>query len=130
MGYSLENHLETVFQEFGIRYARQAITEQGHKPDFLFPDKASYHDLDFPAANLRMLGVKSTCKDRWRQVLTEAARIEHKHLLTLEPGISETQTAQMQAGNLRLVLPTGLHETYQPDQRRWLINLFEFISLV
>jgi hypothetical protein len=28
-----------------------------------------------------MPGVKSTCKDRWRQVLAEADRIDHKHLL-------------------------------------------------
>lgn len=44
-----------------------------------------------------MLGVKSTCKDRWRQVLSEAKRIDNKHLATLEPGISENQTAEMQA---------------------------------
>jgi hypothetical protein len=30
-----------------------------------------------------MLGSKSTLKDRWRQVLDEADRITHKHLLTL-----------------------------------------------
>ena len=26
-----------------------------------------------------MLGVKTTCKDRWRQVLSEADRIPQKH---------------------------------------------------
>jgi hypothetical protein len=31
-----------------------------------------------------MLGAKTTCKDRWRQVLTEAIKIPHKHLFTLE----------------------------------------------
>jgi hypothetical protein len=30
-----------------------------------------------------MLGVKTTCSDRWRQVLAEADRIQLKHLLTL-----------------------------------------------
>ncbi len=52
-----------------------------------------------------MLGVKSTCKDRWRQVLSEAARIPDKCLLTVEPGISENQTNEMQANRLQLVLP-------------------------
>ena len=42
-----------------------------------------------------MLGAKSTCKDRWRQVLAEDEKISRKHLLTLEPGISEPQTHQM-----------------------------------
>ena len=42
-----------------------------------------------------MLAVKSTCKDRWRQILAEADRLPVKHLLTLEPGISVAQTDEM-----------------------------------
>ena len=60
-----------------------------------------------------MLGAKSTCKDRWRQVLSEAQRIPNKHLLTLEPGISENQTDEMQAKRLQLILPAQLHATYR-----------------
>ena len=77
-----------------------------------------------------MLGAKSTCKDRWRQVLSEAARIEGKHLLTLEPSISENQTSEMRAKQLQLVLPKALHETYRPAQRSWLMSVADFISLV
>ena len=46
--------------------------------------------------------VKSTCKDRWRQVLTEADRIEKKYLFTLEAAISNNQTDEMQAKNVQL----------------------------
>lgn len=77
-----------------------------------------------------MLGVKSSCKDRWRQVLSEAARIETKHLLTLEPGISENQTNEMKANKLQLVLPERIHETYSEAQRGWLVNLAQFIKEV
>ena len=63
------------------------------------------------AALLVMLGVKSTSKDRWRQVLTEADRIPQKHLCTLEAGISAKQTDEMQRQQLTLVVPTGLHAT-------------------
>ena len=77
-----------------------------------------------------MLGVKSTCKDRWRQVLAEANRIKTKHLFTLEPGISENQTTEMQYSNLRLILPQPLHETYSTAQQVWLMNLEGFINLV
>ena len=54
-----------------------------------------------------MLGVKSTSKDRWRQVLTEADRIPQKHLCTLEAVISAKQTDEMP--QLTLVVPAGLH---------------------
>lgn len=77
-----------------------------------------------------MLGVKSTCKDRWRQVLAEADRIEHKHLLTLEASISKHQTDEMRAKNLQLVLPRGLHETYMPEQQAWLMDISSFTTLV
>jgi EcoRII C terminal len=77
-----------------------------------------------------MLGVKSTCKDRWRQVLAEADRIEHKHLLTLEAAISGNQTDEMQTKNLQLVLPRRLHESYSEAQRLWLMDVSSFIALV
>jgi hypothetical protein len=77
-----------------------------------------------------MLGAKSTCKDRWRQVLSEANRIKTKHLLTLEPGISDNQTSEMQAKSLQLILPKKLHETYKPAQRKKIMELNEFVVLV
>lgn len=130
VGHAFENHLEEIFKTTGVKYARGITTEGRRKPDFLFPGKKEYHNPDFPASNLTMLGAKSTCKDRWRQVLDEAAKIKHKHLITLEPGISEHQTNEMQGSNLQLVIPAGLHQTYKPEQQLWLMNLSEFIELV
>jgi hypothetical protein len=129
-GQALENHLETIFRAQGIRYARGAQTENRNRPDFLFPGLPEYADPTFPDARLTMLGAKSTLKDRWRQVLSEAHRINRKHLLTLEPGISENQTAEMQAKSLQLVIPRPLHETFRPAQRDWLIDLAGFLELV
>ncbi|MDD5174979.1 MAG: type II restriction endonuclease [Sterolibacterium sp.] len=119
-----------VFAECGIRYSRTAITENKSKPDFVFPGQAEYHALAFNPLDLTMLGVKSTCKDRWRQVLAEADRIERKHLLTLEAAISTNQTDEMQAKNLQLVLPRSLHGTYTATQRAWLMEVAEFTALV
>jgi hypothetical protein len=129
-GLSLENHLSVVFTEFGVRYSRAALTERRSKPDFLFPGQAEYHDATFDPSRLTMLGSKSTCKDRWRQVLAEAARIETKHLLTLEAAISTNQTDEMRAQRLQLVLPYNLHESYLSGQRSWLMSLADFLSLV
>ncbi|WP_252177142.1 type II restriction endonuclease [Endozoicomonas sp. 4G] len=103
------------------------VTENKQKPDFLFPSFLCYHDSGFPVAKLRMLGAKSTCKDRWRQVLSEAEKIERKHLVTLEAGISQDQTAEMQAKNLQLVVPASVQTTYTSEQQEWLMSLREFI---
>jgi len=130
VGLALENHMEVVFTALGIRYKRTAITENKSKPDFLFPGQQEYHDDTFPTALLSMLAVKSTCKDRWRQVLAEADRIDSKHLLTLEPGISTNQTSEMQDKRLQLVLPKPLHTTYTTQQQAWLYDLRTFAELV
>ncbi|MDR6495627.1 hypothetical protein J2797_005551 [Paraburkholderia terricola] len=130
VGLALENHLELLFAERGIRYARTASTENKSKPDFLFPGSAEYHNATFDPVRLTMLGVKSTCKDRWRQVLAEADRIQDKHLLTLETAISQHQTDEMRAKRLQLVLPRKLHESYTTPQQAWLKSIAEFVALI
>jgi nucleoside-diphosphate-sugar epimerase len=59
-GYALEHHLDEIFRESGLRYTRQAVTENNAKPDFLFPGLAEYKDETFPVSRLSMLGVKTT----------------------------------------------------------------------
>lgn len=127
-GAALENHVEVVFQAFALQVERGARTENNNRPDFLFPGAAAYHDPGVPTERL-MLGSKTTCKDRWRQVLSEAARIEHKHLLTLEPGISKSQTTEMRDKRLQLVLPASIHASYRASQRPDLSSLRDFIDL-
>jgi len=130
MGHSLENHIAATLDAFGIAYVRGATTEHNHKPDFLFPSLEVYLAASDGDARLTMLGAKSTCKDRWRQVLAEAAKIPRKHLLTLEPGISEPQTAQMEASALQLVVPQAIQKTYTVAQRDWLRSVSDFIEEV
>ncbi len=129
-GLALENHLEHVFIEHGITCTRSGVTENNLKPDFIFPGITCYHDLRFPQTKLTMLAAKLTCKDRWRQILNEAARISQKHLLTLEPSISENQTREMRTEKIQLILPRRLHKTCTITQQGWLMDVAAFIRLV
>ncbi|WP_270374174.1 type II restriction endonuclease [Marinicauda sp. Alg238-R41] len=128
-GHALENHLAEIFRTSGIQFSHGAKTEGNKKPDFLFPTAENYHDPEFPVERLTLLGAKSSCKDRWRQVLSEGARVPQKHLVTLQPSISSSQTDEMRTSGLQLVLPRGLHQTYSADQRPWLMAVEEFIAL-
>lgn len=130
MGFTLQNHLAELFTRHGLRFTPQARTEANNKPDFIFLDEREYHDATFNAALLVMLGVKSTSKDRWRQVLTEADRIPQKHLCTLEAGISTKQTDEMRRQSLTLVVPDGLHSTYTSAQRSSLLSVEQFVEFV
>ncbi|GAB2828511.1 type II restriction endonuclease [Ferruginibacter profundus] len=129
-GAALEDHVNFIFQKAGIHFSKGQKTENKAKPDFIFPNITLYHDKEFPSNLLTMLGAKTSLKDRWRQVLSEAERISLKHLLTLEPGISENQTDEMKAKNLQLVLPKEIHQTFTNKQKDWLITFKDFISIV
>lgn len=128
-GKSLELHLEQLFNEYGLTtFETQAVTEGNKKPDFLFPSAQAYHDEAFPEQKLRMLAVKTTCKDRWRQILNEADRIQDIYLFTLQEGVSVAQFQEMQQERVRLVVPNSLHDKYPKAIREYLISLETFID--
>jgi len=131
-GRSLELHAKEVFVEEGLQdgldFSHQPISELGKKPDFLFPSADDYHNSSFPEKQLRMLAVKTTCKDRWRQILNEAKRIDTKHLLTLQEGISANQFREMQEENVQLVVPAPIVSSYADEIRPHLQTLKSFIG--
>ena len=129
-GRALENHIDAILHENRIAHSSNPTTENFSRPDFLFPGISQYRSATFPSERLTMLGAKSSCKERWRQVLSEASRVQEKHLLTLEPGISERQTQEMRSHQLQLVVPAPLHETYSEQQREWLMSINDFMNLV
>lgn len=129
-GHAFENHIEKILMDNGIGFQRGGKTEGKQRPDFLFPDQQSYQNPGFQTGNLRMLGAKTSCKDRWRQILAEADRITKKHLITLQAAISEDQTSEMQDKNLQLIVPAPLHPTFTPKQQSWLFTLADFVGEV
>lgn len=129
-GYALENHLAEVFRNGQLNFSTQATTEGRKRPDFLFPGEEAYSDPAFPEDRLVMLGAKSSCKERWRQVLSEADRVEAKHLATLEPGISSNQLDEMSSARLTLVVPSEIQSTYPKDRRDTLMSVASFIEMV
>lgn len=128
-GKSLELHLEQIFIEHGLnKFATQCVTEGNKKPDFIFPSAEAYHSEQFPKENLRMLAVKTTCKDRWRQVLNEANKLRDIHLFTLQEGVSLSQFREMQEERVKLVVPSSLHKKYPESIRGELMTLGAFIA--
>lgn len=129
-GMALENCIAELMIQNRVLFSRTPVTENRNRPDFLFPGKDEYISQNFPVSLLTMLGSKTTSKDRWRQVLDEADKIRHKHLLTLEGAISTYQTDQMKTRDLQLVVPLPIHQTYTYEQRKWLMPVCDFISMV
>ena len=133
-GRSLELHARQIFREEGLRegldFAHGVESEPGKKPDFLFPSQAAYRDPSFPRKWLRMLAAKTTIKERWTQVLTEASRVPTKHLLTLQEGLSVKQFREMAECRVRLVVPESHIKCFAKEIRAELTTFGDFIEEV
>ena len=131
-GKSLEHHLSAIFDGNHIRYTAQGTTEGNKKPDFIFPSIEEYHNQAFSIENLCTLAAKTTCKDRWRQVLNEADRLRdrNKYLCTLQQGISSAQMDEMQTERVILVVPRRYISTYPRDKQERIWTIQKFVQYV
>lgn len=129
-GKSLEHHLSAIFTAQKLIFEEQVVTENNKKPDFLFPNGVCYHNYEFPAEDLTILGAKTTCKDRWRQVINEADRVDERYLFTLQQGISKNQLKEMADENVKLVVPESHVDSYPEEYRESLNTLNGFIEIV
>ena len=131
-GKSLEHHLAAIFDGNNIKYTAQGITEGNKKPDFIFPSIEAYHDLLFSIEKLCTLAAKTTCKDRWRQVINEADRLrdQNKYLCTMQQGISAAQMDEMEAEKVILVVPKPYISTYPRDRQDRIWTLGKFVGYI
>lgn len=131
-GKSLENHLAAIFDGNKIQYTAQAVTEGNKKPDFIFPSQEAYHNFEFSTDHLVSLAAKTTCKDRWRQVLNEADRLrdKNKFLCTLQQGVSVAQMDEMNAEKVILVVPKAYIKTYPKDKQDSIWTVKKFVDYV
>jgi hypothetical protein len=128
-GRSLENHFEYLLKQAQIPHVIRPPQVDG-KPDIIIPSVEAYNDGRYPTNKLFMVGVKTTCKDRWRQVLNEAKRIKQKHIMTIQQGISKKQLNDMKGDGVQLIVPQEFHKQYPPNSDMELLQVGEFVDLV
>lgn len=129
-GKSLEHHLSEIFNIWKLSYSSQAITEQNKRPDFIFPNIKTYFSEPAGSNKLIFLGAKTTCKDRWRQIVGEADRIPQKHLFTLQQGISGNQLKEMKSAGVTLVVPQPYLTSFPKEHREDIWTLVKFVRFV
>jgi len=131
-GKSLEHHLAALFSGNDLQFEEQVVTEGNKKPDFIFPSSVAYHDSTFDDAHLVFLAAKTTCKDRWRQILNEADRFKGKtkYLCTLQQGMTTKQINEMTEEKVVLVVPKPYISDYPREKRSGILTVEDFIHKV
>ena len=129
-GRSLELHVREILLEESF-VENQDFTYQpkaGNNPDFLFPNETAYLDPSFPRERLRMLAVKTTLRDRWRQVTEECSDLPERFLLTLQEGVSENQFRLISDAGIRLVVPRVRIAKYAKNIRPHILTIESLLA--
>lgn len=127
-GKALEWHLTDLMSNAGVSFEAQPELDKTN-PDFVIPSAAAYYDVAGQKSDAMVVSVKTTCKDRWRQVLAEAPRAKARYLITLQQGISQNQMREIHGAGVRLVVPAKYHEAYAPEDRVQLLTISRFLEL-
>jgi hypothetical protein len=128
-GYSLEHHVGYILKGAGIPFAIRSSKVPG-RPDVIIPSANDYNDESFPDSQLFMVGIKTTCKDRWRQIIQEAPRIKTKHILTLQQSISKSQLVEMRDARVVLVVPAKIKKQYPEVEGMKILSVAEFVDSI
>lgn len=102
-----------------MNYPYTAQPKIDGNPDFVFP---SYDRYMHAAMDCMVFTIKTTLRERWRQITTEGAKGGNLFLATLDPKVKRNDIEEMSKQRVYLVVPRDLKEqVYEP-----FINVISF----
>jgi len=105
-GRSFEHHIARVLHDGRIRHEEQAVTG-GRRPDFVLPSVAILTSMTRSFDDAMILSLKTTLRERWKQVPMEKFRCE-LFLATVDDRVSSEAVDGMHAQGIHLVVPESL----------------------
>ncbi|HEY1033363.1 MAG TPA: type II restriction endonuclease [Pseudoxanthomonas sp.] len=105
-GRSFEFHIAAVLSDGNIRFSEQAITG-GRRPDFVLPDLAMLKRKDRPDSDALVLAAKTTLRDRWKGLHSEALRCRI-YLATVDDRVLTPVIDELERDGITLVVPESL----------------------
>jgi hypothetical protein len=103
VGGTFETHMHTALSAGDVPHSPQSIFE-GSRPDFVLPAGATYADPNKRSAMSLILTLKTTLKERWRQVVSESTGCP-LYLGTLDESVTGETLDQLERHKIILVVP-------------------------
>lgn len=125
---SIENHVEFLLKDAHVPFDVRRLPDGD--PSLIIPGKPQYDDPTYPADRLFVVGVRYTCKGRWWQITQDSSRVQWKHLITMQEGVSASQLEQMHKAKVALVVPKKFQNRYPKVSGVNLLNVEGFVKQV
>ena len=129
-GRSFEIHLEEIFLEEALAVEMQPVLPDGERLDFLFPSLDAYLDDRVDTSVLFAVNAKTTVRERWRQLASEAQRLRTKYLITVDRNLASASVDQMVNADVQLVIPEPIRAEYGSAVVGNSWSLAEFVGYV
>ncbi|MEH2484503.1 type II restriction endonuclease [Bradyrhizobium sp. AZCC 2230] len=116
-GVSFEHHIEKMLVDGSVPFAKQVVIQARKRPDFVLPSFA--HLKDPPSGKDRglILSVKTTLRERWKQVEREMHGSE-LFLGTVDENIAANAIEEMGTMGINLVVPEQLKKSKETEYDR------------
>jgi len=105
-GRSFEFHIAAVMRDGNIRFSEQIISG-GRRPDFVLPDLDTLKRRDRPDSDALVLAAKTTLRDRWKGLKSEALRCR-VYLATVDDRVMTHVIDELERDGITLVVPESL----------------------
>jgi hypothetical protein len=102
-GGAFEGMIKNLFKKLNYPFAEQQVING--KPDFLMPCREHY---DTNPMDCIIFTVKTTLRERWRQIVTEGTRGLGFFLATVDENVSKPQLGEMLRNRIYLVVSQSL----------------------
>jgi hypothetical protein len=128
VGGTFETHVHNALSAGNIPHSPQSIFE-GSRPDFVLPSGATYADRDKRTAMSLILTLKTTLKERWRQVVSESTGCP-LYLGTLDESVTGETLDLLERHEIILVVPERfkISEFAEYSGRAGVISYREFFD--
>lgn len=116
-GGSFETHMLSLLTAGGIPHSSQYVFD-GSKPDFILPSGDVYLSAEKRSDLCIILTLKTTLRERWRQVISESTGCPI-FLATLDESIPSSTLGKLQEKGITLIVPEKFKFSEYTDYERY-----------
>jgi hypothetical protein len=102
-GGSFEFHMGTALKDGGVPHSPQVVFD-GSRPDFVLPSGSVYANLHYRNDLALVLTLKTTLRERWKQVVSESTGCPI-FLATLDESVPGSTLDKLERSGITLVVP-------------------------